>query len=142
MSIIASLLATPTNFANRVVCGEDKDEAIQIAMNARPQPWFFDVICHGAERGVPSPLINGQHVEITVEQLATFIDSQPGYHHQPVRLLMCWVGKDPNGFAQQLANRLGVPVLAAPDLVRADWLECLRAEERFHVFCPNEIAGR
>jgi hypothetical protein len=137
MSISTSLRVIATDFGNRVICGEENN-SILIAKKAKPQPWFFDVICHGNASGIPIPLINGRYVEITVEQLATFIKAQPGYHKQPVRLLMCWVGKDPNGFAQRLANSLHVPVLASPCEVRADLLECLESTERFRAFLPEE----
>jgi hypothetical protein len=138
VSIIASLPTTTTALANRVVCGEE-DHVLWRAKNRNPQPWFFDVMCHGDESGIPVPLIAGHHVAITVEQLAIFIEAQPGYCHKPVRLLMCWLGKDYNGFAQQLADRLRVPVLAAPDLISTDLFECETNSDRFRMFWPSPI---
>ena len=60
---------------------------------------------------------NNVHIgstELTVEDLAAFIESDPKWHGEPIRLLSCETGESGFGFAQQLADRLGVAVLA-PD---------------------------
>jgi hypothetical protein len=76
------------------------------------------VVSHGSKNG-PSPLINGQPMLVTIEKLARFISAQPDFVSQPVVLLMCWAGTGVHSHAQQLANRLGVPVIACTTMVCA-----------------------
>lgn len=52
-------------------------------------------------------------------------DCVPG---TPVRLVACWTGRNSNGFAQQLANELGVPVLGSTTRVSAATLQPLAAD--------------
>lgn len=48
------------------------------------------------------------------------IQQSPDYiKGQPIRLLSCSTGKCDTGFAQNLANKLGVPVQAPSDLIWA-----------------------
>lgn len=56
---------------------------------------------------------NGQSVMINSRTAAKVIKSLPGYKEgQPIRLLACNVGARGSGFAQNLANKLGVTVYA------------------------------
>lgn len=47
----------------------------------------------------------------SADQVADIIEDSSWNHKDVVWLKSCNTGKDPNGFAQQLANRLGVTVL-------------------------------
>jgi hypothetical protein len=136
VSAITHITVTPTNLPNRVVCGE-VDPIIEWAMNRNPQQWFDDIMCHGNENGKPTPTINEVQVEITAEQLAVFITAQPDFGIRPIRLLMCWVGRDADGFAQQLANLLRVPVLAPPCRIDTEQFATELPTERFRLFMPE-----
>ncbi|MFO7167888.1 MAG: hypothetical protein DIU80_007640 [Chloroflexota bacterium] len=129
---------TRTSLPNRVVCGEI-DPAIEIALNRNPQPWFDDIICHGHRCGLLAPIINGAHVLITAQELARFIRRNTTFGTRPIRLLSCWAGRDPNGFAQQLADLLRVPVLAAADRVEVYHFEPVSPDERFRMFWPTPV---
>ncbi len=51
---------------------------------------------------------------------ARLIENSPGYQKgQPIRLLSCDTGKGAGSFAQNLANKTGVPVEAPTELVWA-----------------------
>lgn len=50
---------------------------------------------------------------------AKLIKKNGGYHGQEVRLLSCSTGKLDSGFAQNLANKLGVPVTAPTSILWA-----------------------
>ncbi|MGA7832531.1 MAG: RHS repeat-associated core domain-containing protein, partial [Terracidiphilus sp.] len=50
--------------------------------------------------------------DYTAQQLAQYIKNDPNWNHQPIDLRSCGAGKGANSFAQQLANALGVNVIA------------------------------
>ena len=49
---------------------------------------------------------------LTHRELARLIESSPKFNGQEIRLVACRSGELPNGVAQNLANKLGVPVVA------------------------------
>jgi hypothetical protein len=57
---------------------------------------------------------------LTVDDLAALIEADPNWHGEPVRLLACETGQNAGGFAQQLADRLGVTVHAPTEMVGVD----------------------
>jgi hypothetical protein len=54
---------------------------------------------------------------LTADDLAALIEADPNWNGEPIRLLACETGLLPNGFAQQLADRLGVWVYAPSEMV-------------------------
>lgn len=56
----------------------------------------------------------GRWSSMTVDELAESLRDDPGYSGGPIRLISCSAGKYSDGLAQQLANKMGVEVLA-PD---------------------------
>ena len=64
--------------------------------------------------GSPTELFIGEET-LTVEDVAQLVEADPRFTGQPIWLFSCQTGLDPNGFAQQLADRLGVEVIA-PDV--------------------------
>ncbi|WP_372390527.1 hemagglutinin repeat-containing protein [Xanthomonas sp. NCPPB 3582] len=79
---------------------------------------FFDIIAHGNKNEVEVFTPNGP-VAADQRVLAKLIKSDPSYGGQPIRLLSCETGSCDLGFAQNLANKMGVPVKAPTDLVWA-----------------------
>jgi hypothetical protein len=127
---------TPTDVPYRIICGEI-DGIIHYAMRRVPQPWFDQILCHGNVEGNATPLINGEYVEITPEQLAQFTKQHTNFGNRPIMLLMCWVGKHADGFAQKFANLMQVPVLAPPCEIDTDLFQCNPKWERFRIFWPQ-----
>ena len=80
---------------------------------------FYDLIAHGTAKTM---LIehNGRQVEITHRVLARLLKNDPRIEGQSIRLLSCNTGKIPKGFAQGLADRLGITVKAPTDYLWAD----------------------
>ena len=79
----------------------------------------FDVIAHGSAQNIEVMTARGP---VTVDQRVAgrLIENSPGYTAgQPVRLLSCDTGACDAGFAQNLANKMGVPVQAPTELVWA-----------------------
>nr|WP_185746128.1 hypothetical protein [Oryzihumus leptocrescens] len=82
------------------------------ARNVRPLDGHYDVAAHGNELQVQVHSAKGQAERLGADTLAKLIVEQPDYDGGPVRLLSCFTGSSPTGIAQQLADRLGVNVVA------------------------------
>jgi hypothetical protein len=80
---------------------------------------FFDVIAHGNSQRIELLTANGS-VAIDQRTAARLIENSSGYTSgQPIRLLSCDTGACDAGFAQNLANKMGVTVSAPTELVWA-----------------------
>lgn len=91
------------------------DELLGEAHDVPPVPGQYTIDMHGAEGSVRI----GQD-RLTAEDLATIIKADPNWHGEPIRLLACNTGLNPDGFAQQLADLLGVTVHAPDGYVQLD----------------------
>lgn len=136
----------PTMFKNRYVLGY-VDDPIRRAMVQTTYPMFFELICHGSWPTKEGETFATPYVymgeddwrtkPLNAEQLFEIIVTHPAYSlGQPVRLIMCWVGYGPNSLAQQLADLLGAPVLAANERVDANTL-CPINNGRWILFEPR-----
>ncbi len=74
----------------------------------------FDIIAHGTARTVEIEH-NGKKMQVNSRTAANMIKRLPGYKGQSIRLLSCSTGASSAGFAQNLANKLGVTVYAPSD---------------------------
>jgi len=97
----------------------------------KPEPGFFDVAVHGevdhvaymfqgdvadaAARNAAKNWFNLSH-----DNLANLIKNNGWDGKSPIRLLSCHTGEQAGGLAQNLANKLGVPV-KAPDNILWVW---------------------
>ena len=91
--------------------GEDlKKYALKIS----PEPGFTDVVIHGTEQNVQI-LHNGKWESLDQRRLCTMLKHDAGYKDGPIRLISCSTGKTNQGLAQNLANKMGVPVMAPSD---------------------------
>ncbi|MCI6215483.1 MAG: hypothetical protein MR659_00115 [Mollicutes bacterium] len=72
---------------------------------------YIDIVLHGTSQTVQIEH-NGIAVQIDWRRLANIIKRDKSLKNKPIRLLSCNTGADPNGFAQNLANKLGVKVMA------------------------------
>ena len=80
----------------------------------------YDVTAHGNPSEIEVMRSNGHEVLVNHRVAARLIEQSPGYTPgQPVRMLSCSTGKGVGSFAQNLANKLGVPVSAPNDLLWA-----------------------
>ena len=79
----------------------------------------YDVVAHGGS-AIIQVTHNGQKIEVDARTAAKLIKSKGEYKRgQPIRLLSCNTGALTSGFAQNLANKLGVVVEAQTKLVWA-----------------------
>ena len=75
---------------------------------------YFDFAAHGE---ISSIIYGDEDMRLSAREVAQIIIHNKGYHGEKVRLLSCSTGATDNGFAQQLANALGVEVEAPTDIL-------------------------
>ena len=98
----------------------------------------LDIIAHGNPKSIQYQ-INGKSVTLSHRELSKLLKSNKAYIGKSIRLLSCNTGENPNGFAQNLANKLNVIVEAPTKIV---WAypngECLVASrDKSHPKYPN-----
>ena len=87
--------------------------------NDKDQNGVYDVVAHGGEN-IIQVTHNGKPIKINSRIAAKLLKADPDYRKgQSIRLLSCSTGSAPNGFAQNLANKLNVVVEAPTKLVWA-----------------------
>ncbi|MBP3459528.1 MAG: RHS repeat-associated core domain-containing protein, partial [Lachnospiraceae bacterium] len=86
----------------------------EAATKISPVEGYTDVVIHGTSDSF-GVWHNGKWEYINQRSLATFLKNNPEYNGGAVRLISCSTGAKPDGIAQQLANKLGVDVLAPSD---------------------------
>jgi uncharacterized protein YukE len=99
----SNFMAKGENFAN-------------YASRAKPEPGYHDVIAHGDGKTFGSTgtsWADGTNFDHRV--LSSLLKNDPAYTGGPVRLLSCYSGAENATAAQNLANKLGVEVLAPTD---------------------------
>lgn len=88
------------------------------AQKAKELEGYTDVIIHGnPETDKVSIMHNNKWVDLDQRRLAKYLKKSKGYKAGAIRLLSCSAGS--KEFAQNLANKMGVSVLAATDTVWA-----------------------
>jgi hypothetical protein len=92
----------------------------------RPEPGFHDVVVHGERNGMFRPgMIGNDGADLPANythpnQIADAIRTNPNWDGGPVRLVSCHSGVAAEGLpapAQQVADALGVPVIAPTEAV-------------------------
>jgi hypothetical protein len=91
------------------------DRLAKAAERVTPAAGFHDVVVHGTSTGF-SVLRQGKWIGLDHRSLAASIRSV-GYERGPIRLISCHTGALDAGAAQNLANKLGVTVMAPTDTV-------------------------
>ena len=81
---------------------------------------FYDIIAHGTDKTIEIEF-NGRTVELDHRSFARLLSSRQEVAGKNIRLLSCNTGKIPYGFAQGLAQRLGVDVKAPSSYLWVSW---------------------
>ncbi|PWR06186.1 hypothetical protein DKT68_23235 [Micromonospora acroterricola] len=108
--------------SGRMVLMDSADAFAQNVTRTAQKPGWFDVVAHGSRKTVEL----ADKTKIDHRTLARLIQNHPDYEGQGVRLLSCSTGAGPNCFAQNLANRMGVDVMAPDDTLWAGAAGTLR----------------
>lgn len=79
-----------------------------------PKEGYFDFAAHGAPNAIE---YGSADMMLSARDVANIIRHNKNYKGEKVRLLSCYTGSTENGFAQNLANALGVEVEAPSDVL-------------------------
>lgn len=96
---------------------------------------FYDIIAHGNSTSIEI-WHNAVKMVINHRIAAKLFSHDKNYHGGGIRLLSCSTGKLNNGFAQNLANKLNIPVQAPTDILWA------KPSGRHFVASGNVVNGR
>lgn len=96
----------------RIYVNKD-DPLYELSKSIRPIEGFEDFMIHGQPHLVEHETTNGQWMQYSPQDFADFLrEDRAEYHGGNIRLLSCKSGMLEDGFAQQLANIMGVKVMA------------------------------
>lgn len=109
-----SKISTAVSASPSFVAPRDKDNLARFASRMEKEAGFTDVIIHGTSTSADYYL-NGRWVKLDQRSLALMLKKDPGYNSGNIRLVSCSTGALDTGFAQNLANKLGVTVKAPSD---------------------------
>ena len=90
----------------------------EAASKVKKEDGFTDVAVHGNPNDIAVyRIVDGKEIPVKLShrQLAKFLKSDKGYTKGKIRLLSCKTGDENGTFAQNLANKMGVPVKAPSD---------------------------
>lgn len=96
---------------------------------------FYDIIAHGNPISIEVQH-NGKSITINHRIAAKLFKHDKQYKGEGIRLLSCSTGKLSSGFAQNLANKLNVPVQAPTDILWA------RPSGKYYVAAGKNVNGR
>ena len=89
---------------------------VNAAKILKAEPGYTDIIVHGSPTTFSATILhNGKWVDVDQRRLAKMFKKDKEYAKGPVRLVSCYLGSKNSAFAQNLANKLGVEVLAPSD---------------------------
>ena len=133
-----STIKTKAGFA----CFPDGDILNKSVKNVRPLELHFDVAMHGSPTSVG---FGTTETNMSARTLAAIIRHSKGYKGQKIRLLSCNTGRNVGHnycFAEELANALGVEVIAPNDVLYISPMGQLQVGDdgsgEFVIFKPNQ----
>lgn len=98
--------------AERIDLADDVHGSV---VNTKSYGGYLDIVMHGDASGTQAD-IDGNRVDFSLDDTATMIRESPSsWRRRPIKLLSCSTGRD--RFAQDLADRVQVPVYAPTDVL-------------------------
>ena len=89
------------------------------AQRIKPLDGYDDFVCHATADTFL--IYSGKdEIEMPAKEYAEHIKASSSFHNRPIRIISCQSGEKDDGAAQQLANELGVNVLAPTEEVSVD----------------------
>lgn len=80
---------------------------------------YLDVVAHGSPDAIKIKLKDGRQILINWRVLSKMIKNQPNNRYKGIRLLSCKTGSSGDCFAQNLANKMNMVVIAPSNLLWA-----------------------
>ncbi|MBD5080275.1 MAG: hypothetical protein HDT44_00735 [Ruminococcaceae bacterium] len=81
---------------------------------------YTDIVCHGSPDELLIYGLDGEEWSYSAKEAANIIRNSKEYDGKAVRLISCSTGKGENCIAQQIADELGVNVLAPNEIISVD----------------------
>ena len=107
--------AQPVSVSPVYVGKGEGEELARAAKSIKADPEQTDVVIHGTSNSV-AIMHNGKWVHLDQRRLSTLLKHDKEFRkNKAIRLISCSTGSDTAGFAQNLANKLGVKVKAPSD---------------------------
>ena len=102
--------------ASPVFVGRGKGEELaRAARSIKPESGYIDVVIHGTPNSV-AYMHNGKWQYLDQRRLVNILRHSKDFtKNKAIRLISCSTGENAAGFAQNLANKLGVKVKAPSD---------------------------
>ena len=101
--------------ASSTFVGPQAEDNLKLySSRVKEEPGFTDVTIHG-NPDTAEYYYKGKWIKLDQRSLALMLKKDSGYRSGGIRLLSCSTGRLDSGFAQNLANKLGVPVKAPTD---------------------------
>ena len=97
------------------------DQLYTNANNIKPLKGYGDIIMHGSPDSLLIYGLNDEQWEYGAKEAAEMIRNSQEFHGQPIRLVACQTGAKENGIAQQIADELGIKVMAPTEIVNVDF---------------------
>lgn len=93
------------------------DNLYEYADLVKPIDGYCDIVCHGSPTELIINGLNNEEWTYTAKEAAEMIRNSAEFNGQNVRLISCQTGAGDNCIAQQIANELGVEVMAPSEIV-------------------------
>ena len=90
------------------------------AAKIKPLEGYSDIVIHGSPTKLLAYGNDGEEWSYNAREAAELIRNSREFCGKPIRLIACQTGALKEGIAQQIADELGVPVLAPTEIVRVD----------------------
>ncbi len=96
------------------------DRLSENAKKIKPLDGYSDIVFHGSPTELVAYGIDGEEWVYGAKEAAEMIRNSHEFCGKPIRLIACQAGALKGGIAQQIADELGVPVLAPTEIVTVD----------------------
>lgn len=96
------------------------DRLSENAKKIKPLDRYSDIVFHGSPTELVACGIDGEEWVYGAKEAAEMIRNSREFCGKPIRLISCQTGADSEGIAQQIADELGVNVLAPTEIVNVD----------------------
>ena len=96
------------------------DQLYTNADKIKPIEGYGDIVIHGTPDSLLINGLDGEQWEYGAKEAAEMIRNSREFHGQPIRLIACQTGAKENGIAQQIADELGVEVMAPTEIANVD----------------------
>ncbi len=96
------------------------EKLYRYADSIKPIDGFCDIVCHGSPKELIINGFNDEEWTYSAKQAAEMIRNSSEFNGKKIRLISCQTGAGDNCIAQQIADELGVEVMAPTEIVNVN----------------------